>query len=297
MALSVDQFQEILDEDILVDKERLIAASRYGIPDSVRAKVWMYLLNVSDNSHQFEGQAIEERTKYYNSLRPTTFLYIKNAVNTVVHNIRVSNLADKMIRLTDVTSKKLSNILCNYFSCEPNIHFTPNIVNLTIPLYVASGRDEVSSFFMLSNLSDRLNNMIENGIHLRYASKLAKYIKIYMPELANHFSSEALDLDEVFVHWFQYLHSTALPLKSVLRLWDTYLSLSDDELPRTLLYVSLALLDRLMPKILRMEHLEIKNYLSNLPSINIDVILIQAETMKAQFQSMYQNGLNNQNVK
>ena len=49
MALSADQFQEILDEDILVDKEKLIAAARYGIPDSVRAKVWMYLLNVSDN--------------------------------------------------------------------------------------------------------------------------------------------------------------------------------------------------------------------------------------------------------
>ncbi|KAH0785678.1 RabGAP/TBC [Histomonas meleagridis] len=287
MALSAEQFQEILDEDILVDREKLFTAAKYGVPESVRGKVWMYLLNVSDNSHQFEGKAVEERTRYYNSLRPNTFPYIKNAVNTAIHNMMVSSFADKRIYFKDTMSSSIYNILSNYFSCEPNMHFTPGIVNLTIPLYIASGRDEVSSFFMLSSLSDRINTMTENSIHLRYASKLSKFIKIFMPELANHFGSEAIDLDEIFVHWFQYLHSTALPLSSLLRLWDRYLSISDSELPRTVLFVSLALVDRLMPKLVRMEHIEIKNFLSNLPLIDMDVLLVQADTLKSQFEALY----------
>lgn len=280
MALSAELFQEILDDDVLVDKEKLVAGAKYGVPESVRGKVWMYLLNISDSSHHFEGQQAEERVKYYHSLRPTTFLHIKNAVNTVIHQCALTEL--------NITAN-ISNILCKYFSCDPNIHFTSGIVNLTIPLFIASNRDEVSAFFMLTNLMDRLNSQIENGMHLRQAAKLAKYINIFMPDLANHFSSEALDADEVFVHWFQYLHSTALPLPSLLRLWDNYLSLSSDDLPKTLLFVSLALVDRLMPKIIRMEHLDIINFLQHLPLIDIDVLLIQAETMRYQFAAIFQS--------
>ncbi|OHT06733.1 TBC domain containing protein [Tritrichomonas foetus] len=280
MSLTEEQFLEILDGDVLVDKDKLISGAKYGVPDSMRSKVWMYLLNISDSSHHFEGQQVEERNKYYKSLRPTTFLPIKNAVNTAVHHMA---LTDKNI------AAKISNILCNFFSCDPNIHFNPGIVNLTIPLYTAADGDEVSAFFMLTNLLDRLYSFIDSGLHLRYAAKLGKYINIFMPELANHFENEDLDPDEVFAHWFQFLHSTALPLKAILRLWDTYLSLSADDLPKELLYVSLALVERFMPKILRLEHLDILNFLSHLPMIDVDVLLVQAGTMRAQLQTFFQS--------
>lgn len=281
MSLNEEQFLEILDDDVLVDKEKLIAGAKYGVPDSMRPKVWMYLLNISDSSHHFEGQQIEERSKYYRSLRPTTFLPIKNAVNTAVHH---------MMSLTDHNiAACISNILCNYFSCDPNISFNPGIVNLAIPLYIASGGDEVSSFFMLTNLLDRISNFIDSGQYLRYAAKLGKYINVFLPEIANHFESEDLDPDEIFVHWFQFLHSTSLPLKAILRLWDTYLSLSADDLPKELLYVSLALVSRFQHRILGLDHLEILNFLSHLPTIDVDILLVQAQTMRAQFQTFFQS--------
>jgi len=278
MAHSEEMFLEILDDDIIVDKEKLISASYYGVPDSVRSKVWMYLLNISDSSHHFEGQQSEERSKYYKTLRPTTFLYIKNAVNTAIHNMALTDM--------NITAG-ISNILSNYFSCNPNIPFSSGIVSLCIPLFIASGRNEVSAFFMLTNLIDRWYFHINNRMHIQQASKLGKYISIFLPELANHLTSEALDTNELFVHWFQFLHSTALPIASLLRLWDTYLSLSDEELPSMLLFVSLGLVERIMPKILRMEHIEIKNFLCNLPAVDIDLLLIQAQTMKSQFSSMF----------
>ena len=278
MAYSEEMFNEILDDDVLVDKEKLMTASYYGIPESVRSKVWMYLLNVSDSSHHFEGQQTEMRIKYYNSLRPTTFPYIKNAVNTVIHHMALTE---------ENISAGLSNILCNYFSANPNVHFNTGIVSLTVPLYIASGKDEVSSFFLLTNLLDRWYIQSTEKDFIKQAAKLAKYISIFLPDLANHFSSEALDMTELFVHWFQFYHSTALPLQSLLRLWDTYLSLDPEDLKKTVLFVSLALVDRLMPKILRMEHIEIKNFMAHLPFIDIDVLLVQAQTMKAQFATIF----------
>jgi hypothetical protein len=280
MALSAELFQEILDDDVLVDKEKLISGAKYGVPDSMRSKVWMYLLNVSGSSHQFEGQQSEKRIHYYRSLRPTTFLYIKNAVNTVIHQLSLTRL--------NITAG-ISNILCNYFSCDPSIHFTSGIVNLTVPLYLASNKDEVSAFFMLTNLLDRFYCSIDSDTCLGQSAKLAKYINMFMPELVNHFASEALNLEEVFVDWFRYLHSTALPIQCLLKLWDHYLTLNGEELPTCLLYVSLALLDRLAPKMLRMEHVEVKTFLSHLPMVDIDVLLIRSQTLRAQFESLMIN--------
>ena len=169
MALSAELFQEILDDDVIVDKDKLIAGAIYGVPESIRSKVWMYLLNVSDSSHHFEGQQAEERTRYYNSLNPATFLHIKNTVNTVIHHMQLTEMN---------ISAGVSNVLCRYFTCDPNIHFQTGIVSLTIPLYVASGRDEVSTFFMLTNLLDRLFTLLENGTFVRQCAKLAKIINI-----------------------------------------------------------------------------------------------------------------------
>ena len=276
MSLTAELFQEILDDDVFVDRDKLIAGAKYGIPDGMRAKVWMYLLNVSDSSHHFEGQQVEERTNYYRSLKTTTFLHIKNAVNTIVHHMQLAEM--------NITAG-VSNVLCKYFSCDQNIHFTPGIVNMTVPLYIASNNDEVSTFFMLTNLLDRFYCGGDTSVHLRLAGKLAKYVNMFMPELANHFAGEALDLGEIFVHWFQFLHSTALPIQCLLRLWDSYLGLGSDELTQSLLFVSLALVDRFMPKMLSMEHVEVKNFLSNLPVIDMDALLIQAETMRNQFET------------
>jgi hypothetical protein len=277
MAFSTELFQEILDDDVLVDKDKLIAGAKYGVPDSMRSKVWMYLLNVSGSSHQFEGQQGEKRMHYYQSLRPTTFLYIKNAVNTVIHQMSLTRL--------NITAG-ISNILCNYFSCDPSIHFTTGIVNLTVPLYLASDRNEVSTFFMLTHLLDRFYCSIDSDTCLRQSAQLVKYIGMWMPELVNHFVSEAIDLDEVFVDWFRYLHSTALPIHCLLRLWDHYLTLTMEELPTTLMYVSLALIDRLASKMLQMEHVGVKSFLSHLPPIDIDVLLIRGQTLRAQFESL-----------
>ena len=283
MSLTAELFQEILDDDVLVDKDKLIAGARYGIPDTMRSKVWMYLLNVSDSSHHFEGQQAEERNQYYRSMKVTTFLHIKNAVNTIVHRMQLTEL--------NITAG-VSNVLCHFFSCDQNIHFTPGIVNMTVPLFIASNKDEVSTFFMLTNLLDRFYSGGETSVHLGLAARLAKFINMFMPELANHFASEALDLGEVFVHWFQFLHSTALPISCLLRLWDSYLGLGRDELMKSLLFVSLALVDRFMPKMLRMEHVEVKNFLSNLPVVDMDVLLIQAETMRMQFETSIHDEMN-----
>ena len=173
------------------------------------------------------------------------------------------------------------------------MHFSTGIVSLTVPLYIATEKDEVSSFFLLTNLLDRWYIQFTEKDAVKQAAKLAKYISIFLPELANHFSSEAIDMTEIFVHWFRFYHSTALPIQSLLRLWDTYLSLDAEELKRTVLFVSLALVDRLMPKILRMEHIEIKSFMSHLPYIDIDVLLVQAQTMKSQFATIFSSDTKN----
>ena len=278
MAYSADMFSEILDDDVIVDKEKLIIASFYGIPDSVRSKVWLYLLNVSDCSHQFEAQQSEERIKYYKNLRPTAFLYIKNEVNTAIHNMSLTHMK---------ISAGISNVLSNYFSCNPKFPFSSGIVSLTIPIFIATDHNEATTFFLLTNLIDKWYFQINSDLHIKQSAKLAKYISIFLPELANHFNSEALDTNEVFIHWFQFLHSTALPITSLLRLWDTYFSLNSQDLSKKLLFVSLALVERLMPKILRLEHIEIKNFLSHLPHIDVDLLLIQAQTLQSQFISLF----------
>jgi hypothetical protein len=282
MALSAELFQEILDDDVLVDKHRLIAGAKYGISESMRAKVWLYLLDVSSSSQQAEGQQAENRLHHYKSLRPTMFLSIKNAVNTVAHELTLAESA---------LTASVCNVLCNYFSCDPKIHFTPGIVNVAVTLYIGGNRDEVTAFFMLTHFLDRFYSSIDSELYLRQAGVLIKYINMFMPELVNHFASEALDADEAFVHWFQYLHSTALPIACVLRLWDSYLASKPDEVLGTLLFVSLALVDRFTAKMLRMEHLEIKRFLSHLPVVDIDVLLVQAETLRAQYESVFQTGL------
>jgi hypothetical protein len=72
-----------------------------------------------------------------------------------------------------------------------------------------------------------------------------------------------------------------------LRLWDNYLSLSIEELPRALLFVSLALVDRFMPKMIRMEHVEVKSFVSHLPVMDMNVLLIRAETIRQQFETFF----------
>lgn len=277
MAYSEEMFQEILDDDVLVDREKLSNVSYYGVPEKMRSKVWVFLL--SDANHNFEEQ---QETKIYNNLSHAEFPHIKNTVNTVIHRMALVGLNN---------SAGLSNILCSYFSCNPNVHFQPGIASMLVPIYISSGENEVSSFFMLASLLDKWIVNVEIEKYYEYTSKLSKYISISLPDLANHFSAESLDMNDVFLNWFHYLHSTSLPLPCLSRLWDTYLSLVDNNkieiLQDTVLFVSLALVDSISQKLMRMEHIEIKNFLNHLPNIDIDILLIQAQTLKHSLSNVF----------
>jgi len=48
MASTVDEYQELMANEVYVEIDKLQDIAKHGIPDEVRGEVWKYLLGVQD---------------------------------------------------------------------------------------------------------------------------------------------------------------------------------------------------------------------------------------------------------
>lgn len=109
-------------------------------------------------------------------------------------------------------------------------------------------------------------------------------------DLYNHFQNEGVQFIQFSFRWMNCALLRELPLKSVLRLWDTYFSEEVGGFENFHVYVCTVLLKMFKETLLTMEFQEIISFLQNLPTSEwgeeeIEPILSQAFILSTMFEN------------
>jgi len=109
-------------------------------------------------------------------------------------------------------------------------------------------------------------------------SRFMMYLRSVHSELFNYFEEEELSPNDWAMSWLRWLLSRELPVECVLRLWDTYFSISDGfDLH---VYVCLAILVNCAEELLELEVSELKAFLQHLPVLDMDQVISQAYVIR-----------------
>lgn len=100
----------------------------------------------------------------------------------------------------------------------------------------------------------------------------------------SYFDDEEVDYAQWAVGWLRHLLAKDLPLPSLMRLWDVYLS-SPEGLGLHP-YVCLAVLKKFKDELEDLEHSEILSFLHRLPNIDIDQVTMEAKNLATDVQSL-----------
>ncbi|KAJ3221256.1 hypothetical protein HK099_003664 [Clydaea vesicula] len=333
MSTSVEEFNDLVNSEMLVDMNKLRESSRHGIPFEVRAKVWICLLSVQatdktdagcnnrnyeeyiayqkgfsvlgDLSKRLRGDCsrykkhLEMQANYHNNISEVGVNgYNQQNNNLLSHNFTLSpgdslasisvcsaspppsppsdtelynfnnssnnsNGNSRRNLLKEFTDFNISLILENVVSCylqlHKNIDYSQSLVFLCGPFCLTEHH------YLQHSLSDRIANFL-------------MLFRVLLPELYTHFEEEDLNFHEWTTTWFSNLLSKELPLECVLRLWDTYFSISDGYSLHT--YVCLAVLNYMKENLEELEQSEIRGALNKLPNLDMDQVIGQAFNFK-----------------
>ncbi|KAH6560900.1 hypothetical protein BASA50_006244 [Batrachochytrium salamandrivorans] len=280
MATTEADFHEILNAETFVDIDKLKSAARYGIPDEVRGDVWKYLLGVdaADKSHEVSLHK-EKYQEYLHYDKGNTLLEKRVRGETSRYCWRRKKEFDKA-GCKDI-EQKIENVVSAYL----NVHYQHQSQNLLPEMLVSlcgpiacTLAIESEVYFSLEKVLAQTDELMSvRDLNQRLANFLMLF-RILMPDLYNHFEEEQVNFREWATSWFQYLLSRELPLECVMRLWDTYFSITDGLSLHV--FVCLAMLSHVKDNLEELEQSEIHSLLLRLPALDMDKIISHAFRIK-----------------
>jgi len=280
MACTEEEFLELLSGESKIDLKSLREVSLYGIPEAVRARVWRYLLGVSDADKSDEmkkyiqqRQVYEETEKYVNS-------EYKQQVKQELKRFR------KVPNMKDSLKNRLETVMITYCNYNTDFEYMRNGSLFLLLPFVYLNKNESNAFFCFDAFTKKLEEALPAEERAHTVAKFMSFFQILLPELFDYFEEEEVGPKDFASSWFSFVLSKELQLHNTLRLWDTYLSCRESFMLH--LYVTLAILRNFNDDLLELENPEIKGFLQHLPNMDMDQIIAQAYNIK---EDLEQRGL------
>eukprot|EP00123_Amoebidium_parasiticum_P020520 comp5153_c0_seq1/m.1212 comp5153_c0_seq1/g.1212 ORF comp5153_c0_seq1/g.1212 comp5153_c0_seq1/m.1212 type:complete len:316 (-) comp5153_c0_seq1:807-1754(-) len=271
---SVEEFHDLLNQEVFIDVDKLREIAQHGIPAEVRAEVWKYLLGLSVADLAQEAANAKERETQYMSMQPDYVEQIKRIQGEISrYRPEIDLFRDPQVR------KAFETVVVAYLTKNPQQQYSPVLVHLTGPFIYLYHTKPSDVFFALCALVERPE--IDVGVRTddknHRLGDFVTFFRMQLPELYAHFEDEELEAPTWARSWIYSLLAVELPLDCLLRLWDTYFALDSFELHP---YVCLAILQYFKEDLLDYEHNSLLNFLKHLPHMDMDKIIAQAFNLR-----------------
>lgn len=318
-SFRLSQFESILSAEN-VDLSALRKLSWNGIPQSIRPTVWQMLLGYLPTNRKRREAAISRKRKEYNDSIPVYF-NIAESDRTTQEGETLRQILVDLRRLCPDTplfqqepvQRAMERILFIWSIRHPASGYVQGMDDLLTPIFLVCmlpfGEDvlrldvatldkntlmkiEADAYWCLTKLLDNIQDhytFSQPGLQ-RMVLRLEDLVHRIDAELFDHFESEGLQFMQFSFRWMNCLLLRELPLRSILRLWDTYLAEPCGGFENFHVYVCAVLLKTFKSKLLQSQFQELLMFLQELPTsewgeVDCDPILSQAYILSTLFDS------------
>ncbi|CAO3579045.1 unnamed protein product [Absidia cylindrospora] len=288
-----------------------------GIPPDFRLIAWQLLLGyLPCNSERRVETLARKRKEYLDSVKATYARGTEGLDQALWHQIHIDILRTNpgvILYQSTITQECLERILYQWAIRHPASGYVQGINDLVMPIFEVflsayidtdpEGYDmnklsknvldvvEADSFWCLSKLLDGIQDnytFAQPGIQ-RQIVTLKDLVSRIDARLANHLQQEGIEFIQFAFRWMNCLLMRELPLKSTIRMWDTYLAEGSSEgFSEFHVYVCAAFLVKWSAKLQKMDFQEIMIFLQQLPTEDwqekdIELLLSEAYMWKTLF--------------
>lgn len=289
------RFDEVLREEV-VKIDQLRQLSWNGVPPIHRADVWQLLVGYMPANRGRRAVVLERKRREYREAVPQYFDVPDAARSLQEQNILRQILVDVPRTCPDVpffhqekVQRAMERILYIWAIRHPASGYVQGINDLMTPLYVVflsahvgpsvestdvSKVDEVllheveaDVYWCLTKLLDNIQDhytAMQPGLQ-RMVLRLEELVQRIDADLHRHIVEEGLMYIQFAFRWMNCLLMRELPLRAVVRAWDTYLA-EDNGFESFHVYVSAALLCHFSATLREMDFQSMVMFLQDMPT-------------------------------
>ncbi|KAI8063606.1 rab-GTPase-TBC domain-containing protein [Gongronella butleri] len=313
----IKKFTEVLSS-ANVDLAALRALGWNGIPMDLRLMAWQLLLGyLPCNSERRVGTLARKRKEYSDSIKASHARGPAGLDQALAHQIHIDILRTNpnvFLYQSTITQECLERILYQWAIRHPASGYVQGINDLVTPIfevflsaYIGGDPEqydvsklnqqvldviEADSFWCLSKLLDGIQDnytFAQPGIQ-RQIVTLKDLVSRIDGQLALHLEQEGVEFIQFAFRWMNCLLMRELPLKTTIRMWDTYLAEGSSEgFSEFHIYVCAAFLVKWSGQLRKMDFQEIMIFLQQLPTSDwqekdVEILLSEAYMWKSLFQ-------------
>lgn len=314
------EFDKILSSPIvnIYDLKRL---GWNGIPDDLRSQVWKLILGyLPSNSARRKQTLYRKRSEYRDAISYYYEINDDERTNQEQETLRqvlvdVPRTApDIPLFRNDRIRYSLTRLLYILAMRHPASSYVQGINDLATPLIVVflsgyfDGKDVLDGK-ILNNLTNDILDEVEAdvywcltnllaGIQDHYTSdqpgvqrmvmRLEELVNRIDSNLSNHLRKTGIEFMQFAFKWMNCLLLREFHLRSIIRLWDTYLSEGDGGFESFHVYVCASFLCQFSGEVQKMEFDELFGFIQNIPTSDwgdneIEILLSQAYVLSTLF--------------
>lgn len=314
----ITQFEQILSADN-VDLNALRKLSWNGVPYEYKNMVWQLLLGyLPTNKSRREATLTRKRKEYVDSI-PTYFDIADNERTTEEGETLRQILVDLPRTCPDtpffhqpLIQKAMERILYIWAIRHPASGYVQGMNDLLTPMLLVSLFPfvddvmrcdvatidskvmmdvEADAYWSLTKLLDNIQDhytFSQPGLQ-RMVLRLEDLVHRVDAELHDHLDSEGLQYMQFAFRWMNCLLLRELPLRVIVRLWDTYLSEERGGFENFHVYVCAVLLKTFREPLLKMSFQDVLMFLQELPTSewhdeDVEPVLAQAYILSTLFE-------------
>jgi len=278
---SAGYFEQLLGSDADVDLAALRDAAQFGCPPQTRAEAWRYLLGLAQPDKSEEMTRAKKMREDLARAREETERFsdpvAARQIRVVVSRIALHKSLEETKKLERVEPLVLM-FLANHQAEE----FQVRMVHLTLPLLEVFD-EEVDLYFGFEKVWEFVETTQAEGVS-RVIARFLTLFRTFEGDLCGYFEDEGLTVQEWAVPWIQDLLAQELSTGNVLRLWDTYFSRAADV--DFQIFVCLSILYTLKESLMEFDYSEIKDFLQNLPPLDIEQVLVHAYNIRDEVRAL-----------
>jgi hypothetical protein len=316
-SYKVQKFQTSLDAEN-IDLVSLRKLSWNGVPNEFRAMVWQLLLGyLPTNKSRRETALARKRKEYVDSI--PVYFDIADYERTVQEGETLRQILVDLPRTSPnipyfhqpAIQKAMERILYIWAIRHPASGYVQGMNDILTPLLVVNMSPfvedvlradvgaldtqivlnvEADSYWCLTKLLDNIQDhytFSQPGLQ-RMVLRLEDLVHRMDAELHQHFEEENIQYMQFAFRWMNCILLRELPLKSILRVWDTYLSEERGGFENFHVYVCTVLVKMYKEKLTKMQFQDILMFLQELPTSewgeeDVEPILSQAFILSTLF--------------
>lgn len=314
----LQKFQLLLDAEN-VDLNALRKLSWNGVPNEFRAMVWQLLLGyLPTNKGRREAALTKKRKEYVDSI--PAYFDIADYERTVQEGETLRQILVDLPRTNPgipyfhqpAIQKAMERILYIWSIRHPASGYVQGMNDILTPLLIVNMSPfvedvlradvgaldnrivldvEADSYWCLTKLLDNIQDhytFSQPGLQ-RMVLRLEDLVNRMDAELHSHFDAENLQYMQFAFRWMNCLLLRELPLRAILRVWDTYLSEERGGFENFHVYVCTVLLKMFKDKLMEMQFQDILMFLQELPTSDwgeeeVEPVLSQAFILSTLFE-------------